>query len=148
MRRAIALLVGVLGLAGCATQGPNLSYVGSPLAVSSAAPIASEIATYAAGQLPAAQSTILLEPPPPGQAANDLTPAVTAALRAKGFGIAEPGTSAANAHSLRYIVTPVGQDVLLRIIVDNRIAAARLYQPDGKGSLVAASPLTAMENGS
>lgn len=164
----VARLAAVCGLAGlcaaaCASTpaGPRSwvdpSAARAPL---DAAPIGAAIARFVASRIPPATSTLVLLPPPdeqrtqPGAAA--VAVGVADALRRTGFAVAPeaagsaPGGGAAGGvHRVRYLVTPFatpgGDRVLLRVQLDERAEAARLFRRDTTGALTAAAPLTVRE---
>ena len=106
MRAALRLatLLMACGLAACAV-GPDTSYVSSLSAPADASVIAAGIASFMQTQLPAASTTLILDPTPSDQwASNVLTPALASSLRQKGFGVVQ-GTAPSGAHTLRYWVT-------------------------------------------
>ena len=87
VRLALPLLAAA-SLASCAI-GPDNSYVGELSAPGDARILAAGMAEFVSTQLPAASSTIALDPTPADQASNALTPAFTAALRRRGFAVAD-----------------------------------------------------------
>jgi len=101
----LAPLVVVCGLAACAV-GPNTSYVAALSAPTDAAVIAAGIGSFMKTQLPAASTTLVLDPTPTDQASNALTPVLADNLRQQGFAVAD-GAAPADAHTLRYWVTPL-----------------------------------------
>ena len=77
-------------LAGCALE-PGSSYVAQLQQPADAEILADGIAGFVAMRLPAASSTVALDPTRSDQARNSLTPALAAALRRRGFAVAEDG---------------------------------------------------------
>ena len=94
--------------------------------------------------LPPARTTLVLIPPPRGQRANPVTAGVADALRRTGFALAPEGAAPPGAHRVRYLVTPLLGGVLVRVHLDG-VEAARLFRPNARGTLVAATPLTVRE---
>jgi hypothetical protein len=106
-RHVLLALLAAASLASCAI-GPDSSYVGELSAPGDARILAAGMVEFVSTQLPAASSTIALDPTPADQASNALTPAFTAALRRRGFAVADDRQAATSAtHHLRYWVTPV-----------------------------------------
>jgi hypothetical protein len=138
--RPVSLLA-ACSLAACAV-GPNTSYVSALAAPTDATVIAAGIGSFMRTQLPAASTTLVLDPPPPDQTSNALTPALTNALRHQSFAVAE-GAVPAGAHSLRYWVTPLdGSGELVRLMIDGRQQAARLFVRNTAGNLQSGGPFT------
>ena len=159
----VVRLVAAFAAAGACASAPAVprSWV-DPVAArasSDAAPIGAAVAGFVASRVPPATSTLVLLPPPdeqraqPGAAAVAL--GVADALRRTGFAMAPeaggsaPVTAAGGVHRVRYLLTPFatssGDRVLLRIRLDERGEAARLFRRDTTGALVAAAPLTVRE---
>ena len=107
--------------------------------------IAAGIGTFLRTQMPAASSTIVLEPTPMDQAGNALTPALADNLRQQGFAVAD-GVAPAGAHTLRYWVTPMdGSGELVRLTIDGRKEASRFFVRGSAGDLQGGGPFTVME---
>jgi hypothetical protein len=96
---------------------------------------------FVATQLPAAASTIVLDPTPSTQAGNALTPAFVAALRGRGFAVAE-GRQAGppGAHHIRYLVSPLDNGDLIRLSIDDRAEASRFFVRNTVGGLQTGGP--------
>lgn len=143
IQRAMPLLV-VCGLAGCAI-GQNTSYVVPLAAPADATVLANGIGAFVRTQLPAASTTIVLDPTPSAQADNALTPVLADALRQQGFAVAE-GAGPAGSHSLRYWVTPLDSSgELVRLMIDGHKEAARFFVRDSRGALQSGGPFTVMQ---
>lgn len=142
LRLGLSLLV-ACSLAACAA-GPGNSYVGPVDTQADAQMLASDMADFVAGQLPAASSTVVLDPTPSGQASNDLTPAFVAALRDRGFAVADSRQGdASGAHHVRYLVTRLGNGDLVRVTIDGGAAeASRFFVRNAVGNLQAGGPFT------
>lgn len=134
-----ALLVfATASLASCAV-GPDSSYVGDLSAPGDAGILAAGMVEFVSTQLPAAASTIALDPTPPDQAS--LTPALTAALRRRGFAVADDKQAAAPVtHHLRYWVTPLDNGDVVRLSIDDRTEASRFFVRNSQGGLQAGGP--------
>lgn len=140
----VAPLLAVCGLAACAV-GPDTSYVASLPAPADAAVIAAGISMFMRTQFPAASTTLVLDPPPAGQADNVLTPVLANMLRQQGFAVAD-GAAPAGSHSLRYWVTPFdASGELVRLKIDGRKAAARFFARNTGGTLQSGGPFTVMQ---
>ena len=134
-------LLAACSLAACAV-GPNTSYVSALAAPTDATVIAAGIGSFMRTQLPAASTTLVLDPTPTDQASNALTPALTNALRQQGFAVAE-GAVPAGAHTLRYWVTPLDvSGELVRLMIDGRQQAARFFVRNTAGDLQSGGPFT------
>lgn len=136
----ILAAVAALGLAGCANMQPiTASYV-APVALTDTAPLVAGITGFVGDHVPAGQSTLLLEPPPADQQANALTPALTTALRTRGYAIAADAKAAPAAHHVRYLVTPLLNGLLVRVNID-QVEGSQFFVRDTAGQLVASAPM-------
>ncbi|HUZ64818.1 MAG TPA: hypothetical protein VMU82_14030 [Acetobacteraceae bacterium] len=132
-------------LAGCAL-GPNASYVARLQSPSDVSVLADGMAAFVAARLPAASSTVVLDPTPSDQARNSLTPALVAALRSRGFAVAQDGQAVpGGVHHLRYLVTPLGDGDLVRMTLDNAIKGSRFFVRNLAGGLQSGGPLMVTE---
>jgi hypothetical protein len=149
MSRPVRLALPVLAaasLASCAI-GPDSSYVGDLSAPGDARILAAGMVEFVSTQLPAASSTIALDPTPADQASNALTPAFTAALGRHGFAVADDRHAAAAAtHHLRYWVTPLDSGDVMRLSIDDRTEASRFFARNTKGVLQAGGPFMVRQN--
>jgi hypothetical protein len=129
-----------VALAAC-TIGPNTSYV-APLQQSADAQVLADgMADFIAMRLPAASSTVVLDPTPSDQAGNALTAAFAAALRLRGFAVAEANQHVtAGAHRIRYLVTPLDNGDLARLTIDNSTEGSRFFVRNTAGTLQAGGP--------
>ncbi len=142
---AVMSILALIGLAGCAS-GPDTSLVEPSLAPSDARLIATGISTFLRGQLPAASTTIILDPPAVDQTGNALTPVLTDTLRQQAFAVAT-AIAPPGAHRLRYWVTPLdGSGELVRLRIDGRTQAAQFFARDTAGALQAGGPFTVMQS--
>jgi hypothetical protein len=129
-------------LSACAID-PSGSYVGQLKRPDDARVLADGITIFVAARLPAASSTVILDPLPADQASNALTPALVSALRGRGFAVADVGQPAPMpAHHLRYVVTPLDNGSLIRLILDDQTAATRFFVRNTGGELQAGGPFT------
>jgi hypothetical protein len=141
--RAAALLAAA-ALAACGV-GANTSYVVSLASPADAGVVATGIGAFVRTQLPAASTTLVLDPTPTAQADNILTPVLAEALRRQGFAVAE-GPTPAGSHTLRYWVTPLdGSGELVRLLIEGRKEAARFFVRDTGGMLQTGGPFTVMQ---
>jgi hypothetical protein len=143
MSRLVRLALPVLAAAslGSCAIGPDSSYVGDLSAPGDAGILAAGMVEFVSTQLPAGSSTIALDPTPADQASNALTPAFTAALRRRGFAVADdrqPATS--STHHLRYWVTPLDNGDVVRLSIDDRTEASRFFVRNSQGGLQAGGP--------
>jgi hypothetical protein len=136
-------LLALASLVSCAI-GPDSSYVGELSAPGDARVLAAGMVEYVSTQLPAASSTIALDPTPANQAGNALTPAFTDALRRRGFAVADDSQVAA--HHLRYWVTPLDNGDLVRLSIDDRTEASRFFVRNPHGGLQAGGPFMVRQN--
>lgn len=132
-------------LAGCAL-GPNNSYVARLQNPSDVSVLADGMAAFVTARLPAASSTVALDPTPSDQARNPLTLALVAALRRRGFAVAQDGQAVAGGvHHLRYLVTPLGDGDLVRMTLDNAITGSHFFVRNRAGGLQSGGPLMVTE---
>jgi hypothetical protein len=133
------LWLGIAGaLAACAIGG---SYVDGVAAPGDAQVLAAGMAEFVARELPAASTTLALDPTPAAQADNTLTPAFAAALRSQGFAIAgEQAAGARVVHHLRYWVTPLEGGELVRIAINDRTEGSRFFVRNTAGGLQTGGP--------
>ncbi len=146
MRAALRLapLLMACGLAACAV-GSDTSYVSSLSAPADASVIAAGIASFMQTQLPAASTTLILDPTPSDQASNILTPALASSLRQKGFGVVQ-GEAPSGAHTLRYWVTALdASGELVRLRIDGRKEASRFFVRNTAGGLQSGGPFTVLQ---
>ena len=137
----------VVLLAGCAF-GPRSSYVTQLQQPGDAETLANSVADFVADRLPAASSTVALDPTPSDQSGNALTPALAGAIRRRGFAVAENGQSVkGNAHHLRYLITPLDNGDLVRLTLDDATEGARFFQRNTAGELHARGPFTVTQAG-
>lgn len=131
-------------LAACAgAAAPGGSYVAQLQQAADAEVLANGMAEFVAARLPAASTTLALDPTPSAQEGNAVTPALAAALRHRGFAIAESGQPApAGAHQLRYLVTPLDAGLLVRLSLDQSTEGARFFARDSAGALRSGGPTT------
>jgi hypothetical protein len=128
-------------VSACAV-GPDTSYVASLSAPTDATVIASAISSFMRTQLPAASTTLVLDPTPTEQASNTLTPVLADSLRQQGFAVAQEAAPAGS-HTLRYWVTPLDTSgELVRLMIDGRKEASRFFVRNTAGNLQAGGPFT------
>jgi hypothetical protein len=129
-------------LAAC-TLAPGNSYVGQIDGPADAQVLAAGMVEFVAAQLPAASSTVVLDPTPSGQAGNALTPAFVAALRDRGFAVGDDRQAGTpGVHHIRYLVTPLDGGDLVRVSIDNGAEASRFFVRNSAGDLQAGGPFT------
>jgi hypothetical protein len=135
-------LAAAFSLAACALGAGN-SYVGQIDGPADAQVLAVGIVEFVAAQLPAASSTVVLDPTPADQAGNAVTSAFVAALRDHGFAVADNRqTDAPGAHHIRYLVTPLDNGDLVRVSIDSDAEASRFFVRNSAGGLQAGGPFT------
>lgn len=141
LRFPLSLLAAALS-AACAT-GMDASYVGRLAGPGDAHALAAGMADFVSMELPAASSTVALDPTPPEQANNALTPAFAATLRAHGFAVADAtGHAGPSAHHVRYWVAPLDNGDLVRLSIDGRTEGARFFVRNAYGALQGGGPFT------
>lgn len=142
----LASLLACASLAACAGN-PAGSYV-APLTVpADAQTLAAGIADFMASSLPAASTTLALEPPAPEQSGNALTPALANALRRRGFATVDANADAVppGARRVRYRVTPMDGGDLVRLTIDGgAIQGNRFFARNPAGTLQAGGPFTVL----
>jgi hypothetical protein len=145
-RRAALSLLAAASLVSCAI-GPDSSYVGELAAPGDTQILAAGMVEFVASQLPAGSTTITLDPTPADQASNVLTPAFTAALRRRGFAVADDGQALVPAaHHVRYWVTPLDSGDLVRLSIDGRTEASRFFIRNSRSGLQAGGPFMVRQN--
>jgi hypothetical protein len=128
-------------MTGCAVGSGN-SYVAPLKQPADAETLANDIAAFVAMRLPAASSTVVLDPTPLSQVGNAVTPTLATALRHLGFGVAEETrTAPASAHHLRYLVTPLDNGDLVRLTLDDNAEGSRFFARNTAGGLQSGGPL-------
>ena len=143
--RSIPLLGLAVALSAC-TIGS--SYVGGVSGPGDAQVLAYGMAEFVAQELPAASTTLALEPTPAAQADNTVTPAFAAALRSQGFAIAsENQADTRRMHHLRYLVTPLDGGELVRIAIDDHTEGSRFFVRNTAGGLQAGGPFMVRQEG-
>lgn len=131
-------------LAACAL-GPGGSYVSRLGTPADAQVLAASMVEFVATKLPAASSAVVLDPTPSGQAGNPVTPAFVAALRDRGFAVADDRQArTAGAYRIRYLVTPLDNGDLVRVSIDGRAEASRFFVRNSAGRLQVGGPFTVL----
>jgi len=140
----LASVVIIAGSVAACALGSGSSYVDRIATPADAKALAWAMADFVAGRLPAGSSTVILDPTPSAQAANALTPAFVAALRYRGFAVADARQAGApGTHRIRYLVTRLDYGDLLRVTIDGGAAeAARFMVRNTAGYLQAGGPFT------
>lgn len=133
----------VCSVAACAL-GPGNSYVGQVETPANVLVLTDDMANFVADQLPAGSSTAVLDPTPSDQAGNALTPVFVAALRNRGFAVADSRQAGApGTHHIRYLVTRLDNGDVVRVTIDDGAAeASRFFVPNSDGDLQAGGPFT------
>jgi hypothetical protein len=136
------VLLAMSVLAAC-TLDPGSSYVGRLETPADAQILAAGMVDFVVAQLPAASSTVMLDPTPVDQVGNALTPAFAAALRDRGFAVADTTqVDAPSMHHIRYLVTPLDNGELVRVSIDGGAEASRFFVRNTAGDLQAGGPFT------
>ena len=143
IRRLGTVFVMAGSVAACAF-GSGTSYVDRVATPGDAKVLAGAMANFVAGRLPAGSSVVSLDPTPSEQAGNALTPAFLAALRNRGFTVADASQAGApGTHRIRYLATRLDNGELLRVTIDGGAAeAARFFVRNSAGDLQAGGPVT------
>ena len=137
----VLLLAAAGSLSACAV-GADTSYVTSVSSSTDAKVIAAGISSFMRTQLPAASTTIVLDPTPSEQASNALTPMLADSLRRQGFAVAVSATPSGS-HTLRYWVTPMdASGELVRLMIDGRKEASQFFIRNTAGNLQTGGPFT------
>ena len=142
----LASLLACAGLSACAGS-PTSSYVTPLAAAADAQTLAVGISDFMASSLPAASTTLALEPPASDQSGNALTPALADALRRRGFATLDAGGDAvpSGLRRLRYWVTPMDGGDLVRLTIDGgAIQGNRFFARNTAGFLQAGGPFTVL----
>lgn len=120
-------LVLVVTLIGCTSVKTPRSYV-EAVPNFDETQLGSLIADYLKHTYPAQTTTLVLIPPPPGQADNPFTTSLLQSLSHAGFALADPFTAGPNLHRLSYCVTTFGGGALVRLVVDGHLATRGYIQ--------------------
>ena len=142
--KTMALVIAATALlAGCAVfRSDNSSWIdGVP--ESDAAPLSAQIADLTAGRVARGEKVRLAEPRD-NAAGRAVDAGLKDALAERGITVAGDGEDGKTAHTLRYIVTPYGSDLLLRVRLDNQEAATVLVRGPS-GGLAPQAPLSVRE---
>lgn len=135
MRRSWLVVMVALTLVGCAV-GPNVSYVTATNTADNQV-IATSVAGFLRTELPAARSTLVVQPTATGDTA--LLALMCSDLRRQGFALAEPNSGASGGQSVRLLVTPFYNGFIVRIDYAGR-QASTYFGRDGSGRLESSSP--------
>lgn len=138
------LLAGAL--AGCVPFEMNRSYVDGPFAPGDSETLAADMAGFVKSRLPAASSTVVLDPLSNEQSGNALTPVFAEALRKAGFAVAAWSGATPAAHRIRYLVTPFENGTLVRLTIDATDAARHFVR--SSAGLQARGPFMVRERSS
>jgi hypothetical protein len=147
MRALISSLFMLTVLAGCAT--PETRASGSwvePLAAKDGPRLVTAICDLVQQRIKSSKATLVVSPPQPGQTDNPVALLLAETLRRKGYAVIDQDqvSAGADAHLLRYVITPRGDGVLLRVVLD-KIEAARILPRGKSGELEAAAPFAIRE---
>lgn len=138
------LLTAACTLSACAVDA-DTSYVTSMSSPTDAKVIAAGISSFMRAQLPAASTTIVLDPTLSEQASNALTPVLADSLRQQGFAVAV-SAAPAGSHTLRYWVTPMdASGELVRLMIDGRKEASQFFVRNTAGNLQTGGPFTVVQ---
>jgi hypothetical protein len=137
MMRRVLVGAMLLGLTACVAP-PSESWVEGELSPTDTKVLVASVVEIARQRLPPATSTILVAAPPP-TVVSPFPDAVADGLRKAGFAVAAGSVGNSDAHPLRYQVTTLDGQVLLRVSVDATMTA-QLFVAKGSGPLTPASP--------
>ncbi len=136
MRHVLGSAIGLaLVLGGCAV-GPNASFVDSTNPADNDV-IATAVTGFLHSEMPAARSTVIVEPSASGDQA--LLGLVRADLRRQGFAVAEPGSGAPYAEPVRLLVTPLAGGLVVRLDYGSG-QAGTFFGRDASGRLQPSTP--------
>jgi len=142
MKPGLCLLLPATCILCACAVGANTSYVTSVSSPTDAKVIAAGISSFIRTQLPAASTTIVLDPTPSEQANNALTPMLEDSLRQQGFAVSVSAVPAGS-HTLRYWVTPMdASGELVRLMIDGRKEASQFFVRNTAGNLQTGGPFT------
>ncbi|MCE2576666.1 toxin co-regulated pilus biosynthesis Q family protein [Komagataeibacter sp. FNDCR2] len=133
LRHHVASLSVVAALSGCAGQAPDTTSHISGATFRDTSALTVFIADILANSMDARQSTIRLLPYS-GADTSHAAILLSDTLRERGFALSPDGMRYPGAHDVRYAVSPVGQNLLLELDVDDADATC-LYGHDGDGAL-------------
>ena len=140
LTRRAATGILLVGLTGCAQNAPSTTSHVSGATFRDASALTVFIADILANSMDGPNSIIRLAPYE-GPDPNHTTVLLTDTLRERGFALSPDGMSYPGAHSVRYAVSPVGQNLLLELDTDDAQATC-LYGHAEDGSLQRAGSCT------
>ena len=146
MRTTIIALC-VSSMFGCAhfealkqkPQQQGISYVYQEISEEDSETVGEDMAKFLASQLPAAKTTLYVEP-----SNTSIRAVLVDELASKGFGILEMKPEQGPAISLQYFVTPLDNGVLVRMRYQDKITS-RYYGRQTDGSLFPSSRVAVRE---
>ncbi len=144
--RPLGALLLAGALAGCAPFGMDRSYVEGPFAPGDSETLAADMAGFVRSRLPAASSTVVLDPLPTHQSGDPVAPAFAEGLRRVGFAVAASEAAPPGAHRIRYLVTPFENGTLVRLTIDATDATRHFVRSDA--GLQARGPFMVRERSS
>lgn len=121
------LVIAVVALTACSGGWPSRSY--APITESQAQSVAPFITSYLAGALPAG-SEVTIEATPQ----DPIEPMLNEELQSAGLSRSEAG------HRVKYVVTPAGNGVLLRVSLDDTQGMSRYFIRNETGDFYTQGP--------
>ncbi len=142
MKTRFLVIAATALLAGCAVFRSDRSSWVDGVPETDAAPLSAQIADLTAGRVARGEKVRLAETHD-NAASQAVDASLKDALAERGIGVAGDGDGGA-VHTLRYIVSPYGDELLLRVRLDGQEAATVLVRGPS-GSLAARAPLSVRE---
>lgn len=146
MKRSILAVCVALSMTSCAhieallvEKSPSASYVAKEISEPDSEVIGKDMAKFLASQLPAAKTTIYIEP-----SDSVVHSVLVDDLVEMGFGILEIRPTQGPAVALQYSVTPLGNGVLVRMRYSDRVSS-RYYGRLADGSLSTSGKISVRE---
>lgn len=135
--RALAVVLAACALCACASASKRPV---DAVSASDAAQLASEIASYVAGELPPASSTVSVAPVlvGPSSTSENLSAALASSLRDRGFAVFDGAEAGAVGHRLEASADAFDDGYIVRLTVEGSVVT-RLYSRTADGALQAAS---------
>ncbi|GLU28237.1 hypothetical protein Brsp01_34700 [Brucella sp. NBRC 12950] len=143
--RNLLLLAALAPISGCQTVArPSVSYVSVNLPAAEATQLAADAVSYLSDELPPARTTIIITSRAVGIDEDQVTSAMTAALRNTGYGVVTANLARQDkipGVALRFLVSRLEEGILLRFQYNGH-EAARFYIRTPTEGLVPVSSFT------
>jgi shikimate kinase len=143
MKAKLLVIAAAAILSGCAVFRSDSSSWVEGVPETDAAPLSAQIADLTAARV-ARGEKVRLADTHDNAASQAVDASLKAALAERGIAVTGDADDGVAAHTLRYIITPYGDELLLRVSLDSQEAATVLVR-DPSGGLAARAPLSVRE---